>query len=449
MWGRLRALIDPGVPEPVDTRALRRLVATTLVIDVLLVVVNIASRWALGPRGDVAAYDVFLAFNLPGHAVAIVAAVAVLRADRGFDELKRWLACMIAGLGWTMVVATWLVGGLSVMVNFGFATVMVGCVRLFAGWRLGLFAVVILIAWDAVLGALRVAGALPDNSPLRDYVLDDGGRAAILVAIRGLAQLMMFVLAGYAANRYRVSEHSLVTLNHDLERRVKEQVTALERAGRLRRYMAPQLVDELLAADEDPVAQRDRRPVTVLFADLRGFTPLVERLEPDVLATALNRWFDEVSQVAFAHGGTIDKFIGDAVMVVFGAPRATGEADQARRCVTLAAAIQTRAAELRPELARLGIDPFEVRIGIGSGVATVGTFGASHRADYTVIGVPVNRAARLEPLAPPGRVMIDARTRELVDGAVAIEAFGDVVLKGFARPEAVFLLDVAGQSKQT
>ena len=440
MWARLRALVDPGVPEPVDARGLRRLMAITIVLDLLLAGSNVAGRWAIGPEGDRAAYDVFLAFNLPGHVIGIAAMIAIVRSSGRVEEIGAWLAAGIAGLAWTMVVATWLIGGTAVTINIAFAIVMVGTARLYLGWRLGLFTMVVAIAWDVLLGSLRLAGVLPDHSPLPDYVLDDGGRAAIVVALHTVTVGAAFILAGYAANRYRVSEHSLRLLNTNLEERVSEQVTALERAGRLRRYMAPQLVEELLAADEDPVAQRDRRPVTVLFADLRGFTPLIERLEPDVLATALNRWFDEVSQVAFAHGGTIDKFIGDAVMVVFGAPRATGEADQARRCVRLAAAIQALATELRPELALLGVDPFEVRIGIGSGIATVGTFGAAHRADYTAVGVPVNRAARLEPLAPPGRVLIDARTRELVDGEVGVEPFGEVALKGFARPEAAFLL---------
>jgi class 3 adenylate cyclase len=416
MWGRIRALIDPGVPEPVDARAFRRLLVTTLVLDLFLVATNIGSRWGLGPRGDVAAYDVFLAFNLPGHAVAIGGLIAALRSAKPFEDLRLTSALIIAGLGWTMVVATWLVGGLAVMINIAFSIVMIGAVRLYLGWRLGLVAVVLLIISDALLASLRVADLLPQRSPFPDYVLDNGTRAAAVVVLRAVAEVVMFVLAGYAANRYRVAEH------------------------RLRRYMAPQLADELITGDQDPSAQRDRRAVTVLFADIRGFTSLVERLEPDVLASALNRWFDEVSQVASAHGGTIDKFIGDAIMVVFGAPRATGEADQAQRGVRLARAIQSTAAALRPEFAKLGVEPFEVRIGVGSGVATVGSFGAAHRADYTAVGVPVNRAARLESMAPPGRVLIDERTRELVGDAARVEPFGEVALKGFAKPQAAFLL---------
>ena len=120
------------------------------------------------------------------------------------------------------------------------------------------------------------------------------------------------------------------------------------------------------------------------------------------------------------------------------APRATGEADQAQRCVNMARDIQRAINGLTEKLAAIAVAPLEVRIGIGSGMATVGTFGAEHRADYTAVGVPVNRAARLEPLAPPGGILVDAPTRDLLDGVVTLEAFGEVTLKGFGSPQPAF-----------
>jgi class 3 adenylate cyclase len=295
------------------------------------------------------------------------------------------------------------------------------------------------LAADVVCAFLRLGGAFPEHSPLPEaYFLDAPGPAAVFVAWRTSVMVVMFVMAGYAGNRYRASEHKLRMLNGELEERVARQVAELERATRLRRYLAPQLVDELLAADEDPAASRDRRAITVLFADLRGFTGMVERLAPEVLAQALHMYFTEVTRVAFRHGGTIDKFIGDAIMIVFGAPRATGESDQARRCVAMACEIQLAVADLTERLAAIAVAPLEVRIGIGSGMATVGTFGAEHRAEYTAVGAPVNRAARLEPLAPPGGILVDGRTRELLDEATPIEAFGEVTLKGFGSPQPAF-----------
>jgi adenylate cyclase len=436
--GLLRRWFDPGVPEPIEPAALRRMAKITLGVSLFVTVGNIATRFMMaGPHR--ASYDVFLAADLPGHVVMAIALVAIIRSTARVEDIGGWLRIMIVAGATTVIPATWIVGGVATMLNLAFSTMLVGVARMFLGWRLGLWALGSVIGADIGFALLRIGGALPDESPLPDtYILDDPARASVFVLWRASVVAVMFVMAGYAANRYRRSEHQLRTLNAELEDRVARQVAELERTTRLRRYLAPQLVDELLAADEDPAASRDRRPITVLFADLRGFTGMVERLEPEVLAQALHLYFTEVTRVAFQYGGTIDKFIGDAIMIVFGAPRATTEADQARRCVAMARDIQIAIVGLTQRLALLAVDPLEVRIGIGSGMATVGTFGAEHRADYTAVGVPVNRAARLEPLAPPGGILVDARTRELLDDSTTIEAFGDVALKGFGSPEPAF-----------
>ena len=425
-----RWLIDPGVPEPVEPGSLLRLLRIALGLDLLLVAGNLATRFGLGDGADLAVYDLYLATNLPAHAVILACVVSMLRSSGRIEELGGRLRATLAAAATTTVTASWLIGGQSVALNLAFATMLVGLARLYLGGRLGAWTLGAVVVTEVTFATLRVAGALPDHSAIDSYVLDDGVRVAGVVAWRIVVLGAFFTLCAYAANRYRQSEHQLRLLAAGLEQRVAAQVAELERAARLRRYLAPELVDELLAADEDPGAARDRRAITVLFADLRGFTGLVERMEPDALAALLERYFEAVTQVAFAHGGTVDKFIGDAVMVVFGAPRATGEADQARRCVEMAIAIQRRIAALGRGL--------EVRIGIASGVATVGTFGAAHRADYTAVGAPVNRAARLEPHAPGGGILVDARTRELVGDLVALEPFGELALKGFAAPEPAY-----------
>lgn len=440
MWRRLLRLVRPDLPEPVEPAVLLRLLRLALIADLVVASGNVATRFGLGVDADPAVYDVFLAWNVPAHAVVIACLVSALRSDGDLDRIRGRVALAVIAAAWTIAPGTWMVGGPAGTLNLAFGAMLVGTVRLVMDARLGLVALGAVVATDVAFAALRIAGALPDRSPFRDLeLLTEPDVAALFVGWRAVVVAGVFGFAGYAANRYRESEHRLRRLNAELEDRVAAQVAALDRAGRLRRYLAPQLVDELLAADEDPAAHRDRRPVTVMFADLRGFTGLVERTDPDTLATVLNRYFEEVTRIAFSHGGTVDKFIGDAVMVVFGAPRATGEADQARRCVAMALAIQARVGELQGELAALGA-PLEVRVGIASGVATVGAFGAAHRADYTVVGAPVNRAARLESLAPPGRVLVDDPTRALLDDAHAVTPFGEVTLKGFARPEPAWLV---------
>jgi class 3 adenylate cyclase len=303
---------------------------------------------------------------------------------------------------------------------------------------IGLWTLVWAIALHGGLVALEVTGVLQAHALFPDkvdlYYAEPTGHLLAFGWIV-VVYVLAWTLAGLAALRYRESEHSLTVLNASLEQRVASQVADLERANRLRRYLAPQVVEQLLATDQPMNIERARRPLTVFFCDLKGFTPLVERLDASDLAELLNRYLDLVATVAFEHGGTVDKFIGDAAMVFFGAPRATTAEDQATRCVRMAIDIQTRLAPLREEALRRWDFDMGVRMGIASGLATVGDFGANHRMEFTAVGSPVNRAARLEPQAPPGTILVDQATQGLarLEG-VAFESFGALTLKGFADP---------------
>jgi class 3 adenylate cyclase len=409
------------------------------VLALALGLLNLATRWLWARDAEVnlGAYDVFLAINLPAHALMLASGWWGLRRARDERDHRR---ATTAGLFFalvTVVPGIWLLGAMSAYLDIVYAAVLIAVVRVGYDAALGAFLCASALVFHGGIFALEAAGVLSANpffvAARHDVTLGAGAMWIFATYV------LVWALSGYVANRIRSSEHALRTLNAGLETRVQEQVTALERAHRLRRYVAPQLADEILRSDADVTLRRERRPITVMFADLRGFTPMVELLEPDVLASILNRYFDEVAKIAFSHGGTIDKFIGDAIMVFFGAPEATGERDQAVKCVAMAVEIQRRVHELGGEFMRLGAGaPLEVRIGIASGTATVGSFGASHRADYTIVGAPVNRAARIEPLAPVGEVLVDEATHDLVAGAFETEARGEVVLKGFAKPARTF-----------
>ena len=315
--------------------------------------------------------------------------------------------------------------------------VLIGAYRVYFDAAIGRFVLFAICGLEVALIVLQNRGVL-SMVPLHAGALATASptASAALALMRLLsASGVVFVLATFTARRIRGSEHALRELNGELEQRVSAQVSLLERTGRLRRYLSPQVVAKIVDSAADPVAVRERRHLTVMFADLRGFTSLVERADPDVLADVLNTYFDEVATIAFSHGGTIDKFIGDAVMVFFGAPEATGDRDQALRCVRMAIEIQARMRTLGPALSeRGGVAELSVRIGIASGLATVGAFGTRHRSDFTAVGLPVNRAARLEPLAPPGEILVDEITRTLVGEACNFEELGEVALKGFAAP---------------
>jgi class 3 adenylate cyclase len=439
--GALRALVRPDHPEPIAIDHWKRTERILLVMMPCLAALNVGSRFmfARDPGADMGAVDHFLAINLPAHAALYaVNGWALLRAG---DDVRRHRAAAwvnVPLLLLTALAGMWLLGSVTPNLNTAFFVIIVAVVRVYFDSSLGLWALACAIGMHAGLILLEVAHVVRSqpmyrSGPLQQVYSSPAtmlGAAVWVVAIYAV----VWAMASYVANRFRASEHALRELNAGLETRVREQVDQLERAARLKRYVAPQLADQILRHEADLAMRRERRPVTVMFADLRGFTPMVERVDPEVLANVLNRYFDEVSRIAFEHGGTIDKFIGDAVMVFFGAPEATGERDQAVRCARMALAIQRRVSELGEEFVRLGAGaPLELRIGIGSGTATVGSFGAAHRSDYTVVGAPVNRAARLEPLAPPGGVLVDEQTNALVEGAIITEAHGEVALKGFAK----------------
>jgi class 3 adenylate cyclase len=406
---------------------------------VLNVVVRIASN--ADPALDHGAFDRMLMFNLPSHAANVLINLWVLRRSRTEATYRSAATVSLALETFTAVHGLWLQGSVTNW-NFLFVICVIGAYRVYYDASMGLRALAAAFVLHGGLVALEAGGALPSHALYPSLKLPEYRSPTHLVIngiALGAAYVLAWLFAGWAARRIRTSEHDLRQLNVTLEERVRDQVDKLERAARLRRYLAPQLVDKILASDVDPVASRERRPITVMFADLRGFTNMVEHVAPEQLAQILTRYFDEVAHIAFAHGGTIDKFIGDAIMVFFGAPEIRPEAEQAQRCVAMAIAIQKRVAILGEDFVALGAEkPLEVRIGIASGVATVGAFGATHRADYTIVGLPVNRAARLEPLAPPGGILIDEATRDFVGTHAQVEAGGAVTLKGFTHPVATF-----------
>ena len=445
--GWLRGLALPDVPEPIAESSWRRIARVKLVVFPALALLNVLaiplSAYSPVPI-DPAVLRRFVAVNLAGHAVVVGLAAWLLWRPRSERAWRSATYVSIVAETWTAVTALWVMGCVTSW-NYLWMPILIGFYRLYCDARLGAFAYAVAIALHAGLVALVCAGVL-SGAPLSSVNAPAiyAHPSSILYAAGWIFVIytVAWLVMSHVAVRVRTTEHALRELNGGLERRVAEQVELLVRAGRLRRYLAPQVVERILASEEDPSALRERRPVTVMFCDLKGFTQMVERTDPETLANVLARYFDEVADIAFRHGGTIDKFIGDAVMVFFGAPEQTGEADQARRCVAMALEIQRRIAELADDfIARGAGGPLTLRIGIGSGTAVVGSFGARHRADFTAVGAPVNRAARVEPLAPPGGVLIDQETHDLVAGAFALSAHGEVTLKGFARPVQLFRVD--------
>jgi len=237
----------------------------------------------------------------------------------------------------------------------------------------------------------------------------------------------------------REREELLEQKIHDREI-IEEKSAQLEHlATRLAKYLSPQIYDSIFSGKQDGGTSTKRKNLTIFFSDIEQFTDLSETLEPERLTKVINSYLSEMSSIAIQCGGTIDKFIGDAVMVFFGDPESDGAEEDALKAVEMALLMQQRVGELQSHWKKLGVPkPMKVRMGITSGYCTVGNFGSDKRLDYTVLGRPVNLASRLEGLAEPGSVLISDSTCNLVSEHVACESVGEVNPKGFARPVEVF-----------
>ena len=229
----------------------------------------------------------------------------------------------------------------------------------------------------------------------------------------------------------------LTTSFNEMARALREK-EMIKRA--FTRYVAREVVDEILKDPERLVLTGERREVTVLFCDIRGFTPLSERLDPEGVVLLLNEFYNLMIEMTFKNDGTLDKFLGDGVMCVFGAPIA--RADHAMQAVRTALDMQEGIAALSARFVREGRQPIAVGIGVSAGEVVAGTVGSQDRMEYTAIGDSVNLAARLESIAKPGQVLISQQTFAMVDDRVQAKAMGAVRVKG--KEEEVEIYEVIG-----
>lgn len=182
------------------------------------------------------------------------------------------------------------------------------------------------------------------------------------------------------------------------------------------------------------------RNVAVLFADIRGFTALTEGMAPEAVITLINACMEKMSEAVEAEGGVVDKYVGDELMAVFGAPVSRG--DDAGRAVRAAIRIQEGLADLNKRRRAEGADPIGVGVGVNSGKAVAGNMGSSNRLNYTVLGEEVNLASRLCAMAPAGEVYISEATAGEVNGTLSLEPIGAYQLKGFSKDCHVFRVNL-------
>ena len=210
-------------------------------------------------------------------------------------------------------------------------------------------------------------------------------------------------------------------------------------SSKLSKYLSPQVYRSIFSGQQNVEIASKRKKLTVFFSDVAAFTETTENLESEELTEVLNHYLTEMSAIALEHGATIDKYIGDAMLLFFGDPETRGVKEDAKACVEMAIAMQRRMRQLEKEWRQRGLErPFRIRMGISTGFCTVGNFGSQDRMDYTIIGNEVNLASRLESAAEPGSILLANETNALVQDIVLTEEQPPITVKGFVRPINTF-----------
>ena len=233
--------------------------------------------------------------------------------------------------------------------------------------------------------------------------------------------------------RQRTDE--VVNLNQQLEQRVADQVGEIERMGRLRRFLPPQVADLIVASGTEKQLESHRREITALFCDLRGFTGFTESADAEDVMALLRDYHATVGEKIIKYSGTLERYAGDGVMVVFNDP--VPVENPALQAVLMALEMHDAIGALTEKWRRLGHD-IGFGIGIAHGFATLGTIGFEGRFDYAAIGTVSNVASRLCDEAKPGQILISSRVLTKVENAVTVEPVGEFALKGIRRPLAAY-----------
>jgi adenylate cyclase len=211
---------------------------------------------------------------------------------------------------------------------------------------------------------------------------------------------------------------------------------------KIAKYLSPQVYKSIFSGQKDVIIATERKKLTIFFSDIKDFTAISERLQPEDLTALLNEYFTEMSVIAQQHGATVDKFIGDAILAFFGDPETKGVEEDARACLAMAVDMQRRLETLNVIWRGRGIEqPFQTRMGINTGYCNVGNFGSEDRMDYTIIGAEANLAARLQAIAEPGGICLSYETYALVRDMVRARPLPPIEMKGISREVVPYAVD--------
>jgi adenylate cyclase len=309
----------------------------------------------------------------------------------------------------------------------------------------------------AIAAALR---ELPVRSQVFTPLSRQGKAMGVMIVTRGEVQPFqqsdLELMKGFAdqaviaienarlLNELRQRTEDVVKLNQQLEQRVADQVGEIERTGRLRRFLPPQVADLIVASGTEKQLESHRREITALFCDLRGFTGFSESSDPEDVMALLRDYHAAIGQIIIKYSGTLERYAGDGVMVVFNDP--VPVENPALQAVLMALEMRDAIGALTETWHRWGHD-IGFGIGIAHGFATLGTIGFEGRFDYAAIGTVSNVASRLCDEAKPGQILISPRVLTKIETAVTVEAVGEFALKGIRRPMMAYNVLAASPSK--
>jgi len=254
-----------------------------------------------------------------------------------------------------------------------------------------------------------------------DYLTKPIDHAALVARVRAML-------------RIKALHDEIHALNSGLEAKVTAQVEEIERIGRLRRFLSPQLAHAIVTAGEEKLLENHRREIVAMFCDLRGFTAFAETAEPEDIMAVLGEYHGAIGPLIRKYEGTLDRFTGDGMLIFFNDPVPCEDAPQ--RAARLGLEMRDAVAQLVPKWARRG-HRLGFGVGMAQGFATLGRIGFEDRFDYTAIGAVINLAARLCAEAADGQVLASGRLAAMVEDLVQFEDLGERELKGMARPAAV------------
>jgi class 3 adenylate cyclase len=268
-----------------------------------------------------------------------------------------------------------------------------------------------------------------------DYLTKPVDHAALLARVRSMLRIKALHDTVQAqAQRLEEQATELAEWNKTLEERVAAQLGEIERMGRLKQFLAPQIAERIVSSDGEVILDIHRRDIVVLFCDMRGFTAFSETAEPEDVIAVLREYHSALGPLIHKYEATLDRFTGDGLIAIFNDPVPC--ADPASRAVRLAVDMRDAVRSLVRSWSSRGYE-LGFGVGVAEGYATLGPIGFEGRFDYTAIGTVINVAARLCAEAKDGQILITQRGAAAIDSFTELEPLGEIVLKGLSRPVAV------------